>query len=240
VISGATTALRLSGTDTGLRALGSLWGVRADGDTADLRLEGSSGVLWAKGEQQSDLKVHSNSDVDVHLDDAGYTPNAQFRIFNDADSAVFTVTENSAIHWQPITGYVSIPAAAFRPEEDGYDFINYGSELNNNDGNSDEYYAPVQLPHGAIVTEMTFYWFDASSADDGVATLLRGTTSGGYNQMARADTSGDSGDGDSFDNSISYAVVDNSQYTYHLKWLLRDANIKGYFVVIEYTYTGPH
>jgi len=95
--SGTGAGLTLSGGDTGLHASGSAYGVSAGGNTADLRLDGVSGVIYAKEEQQSDLKLYSNSDVDIHLDDADYTPNAHFRILNDADTAVFTVDESGAI-----------------------------------------------------------------------------------------------------------------------------------------------
>ena len=177
------TGLTLSGGDTGLRASGSTYGVRASGNTADLRLDGSSGVIYAKGEQQSDLKLYSNEDVDVHLDDTGWTPNARFRILDDADTAVFTVDENGAVSWATQTGYVSVSAAAFRPEVDGYDFTNEGYRLVNDNGTSDHYYAPVQLPHGATVTKMTFYWEDTST-HTGQALLRRNVMGGVWGTMA--------------------------------------------------------
>ena len=177
--------------------------------------------------------------MDVHLDDDNNS-DSQFRVLNGANTAVFTVSETGAVSWAAQTGYVSIPAAAFTPRESGYNYSNYGSELVNNDNNSDYYYAPVYLPDGATVTRMIFYWEDTSSSD-GSASLRRALlTTGGYNTMASVNTSGSGGDGSSETTDIDYATVDNTSYMYYVAWTLWDSNIKGHAVVIEYTYTGPH
>jgi hypothetical protein len=247
--SGTGTGLDLSGGSIGLYASGSTYGVYgrsssgygvyAMGPAGDLRL-GGTGTIYANTGDSSDLELHSNDNVDVHLDDNN-SSTSQFRVLNDANTAVFTVTESASVSWQAQTGYVSVPAAAFRPQEDGYDFTNFGGALRNNDGDSDRYYAPVQLPHGATVTEMTWYWYDTSATTDGAAYLRRGSLTGGFqNAMAQVDTSGHDGDNSGSDTIISYATIDNSQYTYYVAWFLWDSGIRGYTVVIEYTYTGPH
>ncbi|RLC76864.1 MAG: hypothetical protein DRI61_12535 [Chloroflexi bacterium] len=183
------------------------------------------------------MELHSNGDVDVHLDDND-NDDAEFRVLNGANTTVFTVTESGAVSWAAQTGYVSVPAAAFRPQADGYDFTNFGNRLINNNDISDFYNAPVQLPHGATVTKMTFYWYDTSS--DNGSVVLRRCSGSSCKEMAEVDTSGSSGDGSSDTSSISYNPIDNSQYTYFLHLDLPDSDVNAYFVVIEYTYTGPH
>lgn len=215
----------------------SSYGIYANGAAGDLRLY--NGTIYADRGSTSDLELHSNDYVDVHLDDDNNS-DSQFRVLNGANTAVFTVSETGAVSWAAQTGYVSIPAAAFTPRESGYNYSNYGSELVNNDNNSDYYYAPVYLPDGATVTRMIFYWEDTSSSD-GSASLRRALlTTGGYNTMASVNTSGSGGDGSSETTDIDYATVDNTSYMYYVAWTLWDSNIKGHAVVIEYTYTGPH
>ena len=253
--SGTGTGLALSGGSMGLDASGSNYAVRGRSDSGygvygrsdsgygvyamgaggDLQLY--DGTIYANRLSSSDLALHSNDYVDVHLDDDSNSTSL-FRILDGANTAVFTVDESGAVSWAAQTGYASIPAAAFRPKEDGYDFTNAGNQLTNNDDASDNYYAAVQLPHGATVTRMTFYWRDESSAN-GQAQLTRDTMTG-FSLMAQAFTSGDTGYGSSSATSISDATIDNSQYAYYLYWNLPVSTVKGCGVVIEYTYTGPH
>jgi hypothetical protein len=141
--------------------------------------------------------------------------------------------------WKARTSYVSLPAAAFRPEKDGADFSNTGSIVTNVDGFSDRFYANVQFPHGATVTKMTFYWRDTSAAN-GQIELLRVQSGGGPGLMATAVTSGSAGTGNSSTSTIGWATVDNSQYSYFLRLTLPDSDVLGYFVTIEYTFTEPY
>ena len=144
--------------------------------------------------------------------------------------------------WRAKTSYISVSAAAFRPMADGYDYDNRGDQLWNLDNASDGYVASVQLPHGATVTSMTFYWWDGTSTYDGHCTLYR-TAMDGTNTvvMAEAWTSGDAAtNSSSQDDSIVYATVDNSQYSYYLYWDLPVAGVGAYGVVIEYTITEPY
>lgn len=117
--------------------------------------------------------------------------------------------------WKPVTSYVSIPAAAFRPYLDGYAFTNSGHTLTPADASSLNYLAEVQLPHGATITNFTFYWTDGASVD-GAASLYRINLNGTESFMASASTigggPGSSTTASSSAGSISYATVDNSQY----------------------------
>jgi hypothetical protein len=146
---------------------------------------------------------------------------------------------DGSLTWQTKTSYVSIPAAAFGPASNHYEFINVGSYLVNMDDNSDTYTAGVQLPHGATVTKMTFYWRDDSTSD-GYVELARAEDSMAIEILAVVYTSGNSGFGNSSETTISHATIDNSQYTYILYLNLPDSDVYCLHVVIEYTFTEPY
>ncbi|MHC4624789.1 MAG: hypothetical protein ACYS4W_12900 [Planctomycetota bacterium] len=141
--------------------------------------------------------------------------------------------------WQARTGYLSLPAANFRPMREGYSYQNNGYELIGNVTVKSIYFAGVQLPHRATVTKVTFYWRDYSS-DTGTTYLYMSNFMGAAYEMATVDTTGTGGNGSSYDDTISYATIDNSQYAYYLRLLLPDGLVRAYGVVIEYTYTEPH
>ena len=156
-------------------------------------------------------------------------------VYSDGDAHV-----EGDLTWKAKTSYVSVAATAFHPTVDGYDYDNQGHTLWNSDGASDYYAAPVQLPHGATVTKLTFYWWDGSSVN-GHCTLYRTNMTNSEVVMAEAWTSGDAATSDSSqDDTIVYASVDNSQYTYYLYWELPDLVVAGHGAVIEYTFTEPY
>ena len=134
-------------------------------------------------------------------------------------------------------GYVSIPAAAFQPETSTAQYNNFGYYLHNAYDNDQFYSAPVQLPHGVTVTKLTFYFFDNSSAvgDWGSVTLGRSNNNVSIpSNMAYAVTN-NSGNSSTYDDSIDFASIDNSQYSYILYLDLHSSVVWAYTVVIEYT-----
>ena len=142
--------------------------------------------------------------------------------------------------WHARTSYLSISAGAFNPRSDSYEYINSGVALQNLDNNSDFYVATVDLPHGATVTNVTFYWNDTSIPRGGRCALYRYDFTEDLDTMVDIWSVGSSGIGNSYDNSIVYATIDNSQYGYYLLWVLQDIDVIGHGVVIEYTFTGPY
>jgi hypothetical protein len=144
------------------------------------------------------------------------------------------------------TQYLTIPATAFTPYEDGYDFLNAGPYLvhyhspGGGTGNG-WYLAPVQLPQGATVTEMTFHFFDDSTTNNILAQLQRSDLAGGFYEMATVDSAGYSaGYSNRSDTSITSPVIDNLQNSY---WVIWDGPVyggtgldaSGVSVVIAYT-----
>ena len=186
----------------------------------------------------------------VYADGRGYVDDELYvngKLYSDGNFHALSnaevdgaVTVHGDLSWDAKTSYIAVAAAAFHPVVDGYYYSNQGHTLWNDDGDSDYYAAPIQLPHNATVTKLTFYWWDGSSVD-GHCTLYRTDLTGGEVVMAEAWTSGNAATSDSSqDDTIVYATVDNSQYTYYLYWDLPDMVVAGYGVVIEYTITETY
>jgi hypothetical protein len=145
------------------------------------------------------------------------------------------------LFWDAKTSYVSVSAAAFSPLDDNYMYTNSGNTLDPTDMSSQYYYAPVQLPHGATVTKIEFYWSDLSGDYNGHCYLYRNDMQAGGDTLGTVDTSGSSGVGSSETTTITNPTVDNSQYAYYLGWDLDGGgDVEGYGVVIEYTITEPY
>ena len=207
------------------------------------------GISAAAGISSSDIDNWNDRNS---LDAAdGNPPDALF-VDNDGDVGIGTTSPSEKldvsgnvyvggdISWETRTGYISISAGDFEPRYSSYDYLNTGLSLHNNDNNSDFYYTSPQLPHGATITNVTFYWNDTSSIRGGRCALTRHDFNWNQDSMVNIWSDGDSGAGSTYDNSISYATIDNSQYGYFLLWVLQDIDVIGHGVVIEYTYTEPY
>ena len=132
-----------------------------------------------------------------------------------------------------LTGYLSIPPAAFTPRNHDTYFENKGFILYGDDDDP-EFVAPVYLPHGATVTNITYYWINEAPASFRLY-LYRNHMNGITDEMALVWVL-DSGTGSSWTDEIDYADIDNSLYSYYIRTsLITDMGCYG--VVIEYSYT---
>ncbi|MBN1920175.1 MAG: hypothetical protein JW892_02935, partial [Anaerolineae bacterium] len=148
--------------------------------------------------------------------------------------------------WQPKTSYISVPAAAFIPYASTNNpicltpyYINVGDRLTVYDSpcTVSLFVAPVNLPHGATVTAMAFYYHDVDPGRDASVRLWRD-----FDQLLATVTStGDDGFGSNTTTEIDYAHVDNRSHTYFLEATLVTMQwVDLRFVVIEYTINGPY
>ena len=83
----------------------------------------------------------------------------------------------------------SIPAAAFTPYREQYDYENDGRYLIHKAGPEGWYLTAVRLPQGATITAMVFFWYDDSATLQARARLQRtelGT--GNYEELAYAES----------------------------------------------------
>jgi len=113
------------------------------------------------------------------------------------------------------TGYISIPASAFISTLPQSDLVQISTSLLNLDATRIlECYGSVQLPHGATITNVTFYWIDTNAGLDFLTALWRIRGDESIDVMADGMSSGSAGAGSTVDTTIDFAEVDNSQYSY--------------------------
>jgi len=139
----------------------------------------------------------------------------------------------------PKKGYLSVPAAAFVPCGTTYDWCNYGTTLRNYDtAGWAVFYAAVYFPQGVTIKNLTAYWYD-NSTDDYVSCWLARQNQDGGQFMAAADSTDVGGLGSSHDDTIMYAIVDNTQYAYLLNVNVPQSTNQDYYfqyAIIEYEY----
>jgi len=182
----------------------------------DGSIEGNVGI----GTKDPITKLHVDGDVTITGD--------------------LTVDGDFTFNPEPEIGYLTVPAAAFEPRVNQvYDYENYGYRMNNLDGNSDFYCAPVYLPNGSNILNMTFYWKDHHDTDDGTVKLMeQQMNGGGGSQKLIVSTSG------KFLNTQKYSyvepsgdlIIDNKNHGYYLEVTLPSAGIYYNKVTIEYEY----
>ncbi|MFX1263433.1 MAG: C25 family cysteine peptidase, partial [Promethearchaeota archaeon] len=158
-----------------------------------------------------------------------------FYVFNLYGDPTVRITDTSASGKSRLT----IPAAAFTPYQDGYDYENHGRFLIHKGGPEGWYFAPVHLPHGAQVTKMIFNWYNNSQTGQAQAKARLQRTEfgqGNYLAMAYVTTGlGGIGGGSSQDDTIAYATIDNVKYAYWANFdLPATTDVRGCSVVIEY------
>ena len=114
------------------------------------------------------------------------------------------------------TSYLSIPPVAFtttNPDTDSVHFLNDAQEFQA-DADSRIFYAPVQLPHGAVVTGCIVYGSVAINAWYLMRETLAGTSS---SQMATAGLNTE-------DTSITNATIANDTHKYWIRVAIVDTN----------------
>ncbi len=134
---------------------------------------------------------------------------------------------------------------AFVPEDNNSYFIRENYCLMNTIPTSNQnFYAPVSLPDGAVVTRFEVSYYDGDMTYNGNAYLYcidKGN--GATYTMGSAGTSDWSGMQHVFDETIDYAAVDNHAYNYVILIRLRYSSsqdfMRFYGAEIEYTITRP-
>jgi len=215
-----------------------VYGAAPTTGTVGIATSGGSGIgLYGKGNYAG---VYSDGDAYV----TGSTQISENAVvlgdaYLNGDTSV-----GGNLTWADKTGYLSVSTAAFQPYSNDL-YFNSGSELIPGTADYHSFYAPVQLPQGATVTKMTFFWYDPLDPQDAECTLFRNNMDGTKNWMADVFSTDSAGNGSSYDDEIDYATIDNSQYAYYLRWTLRydegslDETV-GHGVIIEYTFTEPY
>ena len=151
-----------------------------------------------------------------------------------------TVTAKGFSYDTTKTGYLSISPTALSAEEDGEDYFKrHYLQLNTGSGFFD---APVQLPDGAVITKMTFYFLDNIAGYTEAILSRTEHSNNAVSRMANPDASSDSSSWQTLvDSSINNARIDNNEYAYHVEVFLSVPStfLKAGGIVIEYDYTTP-
>lgn len=115
------------------------------------------------------------------------------------------------------TGYISIPPSAFVSEYNTLDTDIHWNGLRNLDTVNVYFYGLVHLPHGVIIENVTFYWYDTDASYGVGFALYRTQGEGTADIMAGGLSSGSAGYGSTVDTSIDWdPIVDNGFWTYCL------------------------
>ena len=133
-----------------------------------------------------------------------------------------------------VTGYFSVPAAAFEPWLYTTEYDNYGHYCRG----AGSFVAPVYIPNTATVTKLDFYWSDESASKDAQLYLIRYELGDlAFDFMAEVESFGNSGSGITTDYTIDYPIIDNKLYCYYLRLNMWDESysIQMRNVNIEYT-----
>ena len=146
--------------------------------------------------------------------------------------------------------YLVVSTAAFIPDmwnDVGVvEVDNTGTYLVNQTTNSEAFVAPVQLPHGAVVTGLTFGHKDLSDATGSLVLRRRSMADVtlSADTLAQVDSEGTAAspfEGTLTDVTIDNGTVDNASYTYFLRLTLPpDTGIQLYGVIVAYEVATPY
>lgn len=116
----------------------------------------------------------------------------------------------------PGNGWVMLPAGAFRPRRADTTYTYGGNLVTLTAPTSNQYEAPLNLPHGATVTRIVLYGVDTDVAQDASLTVWRNAVPGG--PSTQLGTVASSGSGGSFSvetTTIANAVVNSIDFGYY-------------------------
>jgi len=125
------------------------------------------------------------------------------------------------------TNYYSIPGSAWTPSNPDTDQCHFINNTVVADADGLIFYAPVNLPHGATVTKVIIYGNAGATAETWTLYATEADPSGNFT-MATANFG-------TADSTISYAIIDNSKYTYWLYSSTIDTNDAIEGGIITYT-----
>lgn len=159
----------------------------------------------------------------------------------------FIKTDNiGTLTTQPVTFVQNISFAAFRPAGSDVNFTTSGDGTVSCFSGSSPLFAPVNLPDGATITQVSAYFVDNSASKDVSIEFKRnGVTSLTYNGatdfISEINSSGSSSAVQVIDDTtITSGLVDNSNYFYIVRiylpsgWDSTNIRIKGLTITYQY------
>jgi hypothetical protein len=155
------------------------------------------------------------------------------------------LTASGGLTLATTTRYFSIPGNGFQPKSQTTNYLKFQNYVRGfAAADSVSLFAPVQLPHGAIVTSLEAQIVDNSAAEDITLELTRISDAGSLFLMASASSSASSPSVQTLaDNTIGSATIDNDVYSYSIEstWTVPAtlADIRLYRARVAYTITSP-
>ena len=187
----------------------------------------------------------TNNAARVRIDPSGNVgigttaPTAKLEVAGDAKiNGNLTVTGTTTI--PTATRYYSLPHAAFEAHDDNVNYWRTNTYLYLNSGYG-YFYAPLNLPDGAVIKELLVTYWDNIDTTDVLVTLRRLTLSdGGEYNGGGPTSSGQSSAVRTMSNAYNL-TVDNQNYTYLLFAQLPSpsTNMRLYGARIKYEITSP-
>ena len=144
-----------------------------------------------------------------------------------------------------ITRDYMVAASAFtgRAGDTDYELGSSGNSMSSGSAGAITVFAPVNLPHGAIVTSITAQWYRNDAAAAGDLDLYRYGVVIGLQLMATCDSDSSGGAHDVTDSSIANATIDNNSFQYFIKAVINPNDNQGdvylYSAWIQYTVVKP-
>ncbi len=135
------------------------------------------------------------------------------------------------------TEWASIPAAAFLPAKNGYNFDRSSQSLQSNGPEGAKYIAQLSLPHTATIKKVTVYFQNTSAGELSSGIKLHQVALGKGDEASLAELSLALPGGyvAATDESITNPLVNNLQYAYWLSWIPSSPEILLLGVVVEYS-----
>jgi len=161
----------------------------------------------------------------------------------NADISGSAAISDSKISYSTKTGHLSIPVAELSPAREYYDYYKVNSLYM--DTGLGWFYAPVQLPQGAVITKLRYNAYDNTGSYYTSTWLyeISNSNPNHSNEMAKLTTQSTANSSSwrpLSTTTISYATIDNKNYAYALAvYLGGPGSLYAGNIVIEYTYTTP-
>ena len=206
-----------------------------------------SGTLFGGSAEITSLSVASDLSVGGGYGDTGVTISNEGNLQMDGELTIDTSITSSGFNYSSAqTRYWSVAGAHFIADDEEN---TYRKQLGYIDTiGSDTLYAPIHLPHGAVVSSVTIDFIDNESDDELYVRLYRyrrGNESSLSNGLMStiATTGNENNWRSALNTDIDLATINNRQYTYGFVLAYSSAiesqNLRLGNVMIEYTVNNP-
>jgi hypothetical protein len=207
------------------------------GDTGDTGATGATGPQGPQGEQ-GEQGEQGPQGPKGDTGDTGDT-GPQGPQGDTGDTGPQGPQGETGIGFEP-TGYFSIPASAFVSFFSTYD-TRIGLDVRNRETtNTAVFMAPIQLPNGVTMNNITSYWYDEEVSLDITCNLYRSLGDGFAAVLASVGSSVSDGFGSTTATSVSSPIIDNSLYEYAIYLTIPassdSSNLRLRFVTIGFAY----